>query len=106
MTQLHLCCGPDYREGWLNVDHSVRVRTDLCGELPGVLASVPDNSVERVLCIGGIEHFAPDSLYALLDEIARVCRAGAEIDFMVPHYTSPSSAGPLVNPAQIGPIVK
>lgn len=94
MTKLHLCCGPDYREGWLNVDHSPHVRTDLCGELPGVLASVPDNSVDRVLCIDGMEHFEYPALCRLLDEIARVCVDGAVCDFVVPNCSGIQAAGP------------
>jgi hypothetical protein len=94
MTRLHLCCGPDYREGWLNVDHSPHVRTDLCGELPGVLASVPDNSVEQVLAIDALEHFEPAALYRLLDELERVCVNGAVLDFVVPHFRGINSAGP------------
>ena len=67
--KLNLGSGPDYREGWLNVDCDSEERADLYADVrdhEAILAAVGDASVELVYMKHVLEHFSiadvPDHL--------------------------------------------
>lgn len=86
--KLNLGCGHKHRDGFIGVDKypcdAVDVTADLSGRLP-----FDDHAAEEVWMDNVIEHI-PD-LPALMREIHRVCRAGARLTVITPHYSSNAS---------------
>jgi len=75
--KLHLGCGPNLFEGWINVegeylkDMEGIVLHDITQPLP-----IPDNCVSEILTVHVIEHIMPNDVNALLKEWLRVLRPG------------------------------
>ncbi len=84
MVKVNLGCGRDYREGWLNADFNRAVKADLYLEL-GRGLPFRDNSVAQVLLDNVIEHVPRDRYFSFLEELHRVCVAGALIEVYAPH---------------------
>lgn len=51
-----------------------------------------DNSVDTVFANSFIEHLDCEETDFLLDELYRVCKPGAVIEFVSPHYLAPASS--------------
>jgi len=86
--KLHLGCGNNYKEGWVNVDFVgdiADVHADLC------MFPWPweDNSVDEVFMEHVIEHF--DRPEFVLKEIHRVLRPGGIVHMITPHMFSVSA---------------
>lgn len=88
---LDVGCGPECLEGAVGIDQfeypGVRFVHNLC-EAPWPL---PDNHFKAIRCQHVIEHIA--NLQVFVREMVRVCRDGAEIRFITPHYSSYASWG-------------
>jgi SAM-dependent methyltransferase len=86
--RLNLGCGNKRKEGHLGVDlypcEALEVRADITGTLP-----FADNSVDGVWMDNVIEHIL--DVPALMKELVRVCRDGAEITMITPHFSSIAS---------------
>ena len=86
--KLNLGCGNKRRKGFLGVDlfpcEALQVRADITGRLP-----FGDGSIDAVHLDNVIEH-VPD-IPGLMREIARVCRSGAEVTMITPHFTALAS---------------
>jgi len=86
MTQrLHLGCGRDYREGWINIDSDPNVRADFHSDLEWDLP-FDDNYIDEVYARHIIEHVRDD--VKLFNEIYRICKNGAKILIDVPDASS------------------
>ena len=87
--RLHLGCGRDIREGWINLDASplpgVAVVADLdnCRKTPLPLA---DNSIDEFFGSHVIEHL--NNPLPFMQELHRVASAGATAVFRVPYGSS------------------
>lgn len=88
---LNLGCGTDYREGFVNIDRSDTVSPDLVLNLGHEPLPFPDDSVVYVYAKHFFEHLDTEEIDFLVKELYRVCRHGAVIDVVCPHYLSPSS---------------
>lgn len=87
MTKLHLGCGYNKKEGWLNVDKDPECCPDLVQDLTYPNWGIPDNSVEEVLAEHILEHIEGQQGYATFwTELYRVCDSGAKIMVEVPHW--------------------
>jgi SAM-dependent methyltransferase len=85
-ARLHLGCGRDIREGWINLD---------CVDLPGVdavadldaCATTPlpfeDDTFDEVFASHLLEHIR--NPLPLMQELHRICREGAVANFRTPH---------------------
>ena len=86
--RVNLGCGGRRLPGFLGVDRypapAVDLRADLTRGLP-----FADSAIDEVLLDNVIEHIA--DIPALMQELHRVCRDGAEILIRTPHFTSLSS---------------
>ncbi len=86
--RLNLGCGNKAKPGFIGVDRfhcsAAQVVATLTGRLP-----FADSSVDAIWADNVIEHI-PD-LPALMAELHRVCRDGARITLITPHFTSLSS---------------
>jgi predicted SAM-dependent methyltransferase len=83
--KLHLGCGNDYREGFINCDYSAEVKPDKVIDLEKPL-DFEDNSVDFVLANHVFEHITHFS--ELMHELHRVCKNDARIVVRVPFYAS------------------
>lgn len=85
MMRLHIGCGPNVLEGWVNIDSVARapgVRTDV-----DVLAMpFTDASVDHILAEHVFEHFAFAEEERLWRECARVLRPGGLLEIEVPDF--------------------
>lgn len=87
--RLHLGCGRDIREGWINLDSrllpGVNVVADLddCRKTP---LPLPDNSIDEFFGSHVLEHLR-DPL-AFMQELHRVAGDGAKLTFHVPYGSS------------------
>lgn len=84
--RLNLGCGEKRLEGYVNVDKYGS--PDLLCDLEAFPWPWPDNSVSEVLLIHVLEHLgqATDVYLGIIKELYRICRAGAMIKIVVPHY--------------------
>lgn len=79
--RLHVGCGPQLIEGWINIDvHPAPLSLNVLRGLP-----FPDGSVRRVFVSHLLEHlFYPVDVQAFLGELRRVLRPGGRVRFVVP----------------------
>ena len=84
--KLNLGCGRDYREGWLNVDVNREVKADVYLDMAEGLP-FRDNSAAYAVLDNVLEHVPRDRYFHFVEELHRVCVAGAHIEVYVPHYS-------------------
>lgn len=83
---LNLGCGRKHIEGAINLDISGTVAPDVVHDLNQKPWPLPPDTFERVYAYDVIEHL--DDVIATMNEIHRVCRAGARVEITVPHFSS------------------
>lgn len=73
--RLHLGCGPNLFEGWINVEG------DYCAGQPGItihnlidVYPIDDNTVDEILSVHVIEHIMPDKVSPMLKEWHRILK--------------------------------
>lgn len=94
--KLNLPCGADYREGWVNADLSPNVRTDVRMNALEFPYAFEDDSFDEVLVAHFIEHVPPvvpghpdrNGMLLFIEELYRIARPNAVIEFRFPHYRS------------------
>jgi SAM-dependent methyltransferase len=86
--RLNLGCGNKRKEGFLGIDRFPCAAVDLVSDITNPLPFA-DSSVSEVWADNVIEHVS--DIPALMQEVHRVCRNGAEVTLITPHYTSISS---------------
>jgi SAM-dependent methyltransferase len=82
--KLNLGCGQRPIDGYINIDVADLPHVDLVISLEDAELPYADNSVDFVLCDHVLEHI--DNFIPLVEEIHRVCRAGALVHVTVPYY--------------------
>ena len=87
-SSLELGCGARRaRPGYITVDLADYDTVDIRQDVMEVLAAITDDKIDGVFASHFIEHV--DDLNAFLKEIVRVCRPGALIEFIAPHFSNP-----------------
>ena len=89
MTKLHLCCGFDYKEGFVNIDNIPGGVQDVRADLNKQWDFAKTNSADYIYIKDGLEHL--DSLEHFFKEAARALKPGGKLEIWVPHYKSPSA---------------
>lgn len=93
--KLHLAGGQKYMDGWVNVDWTTVHRVDVNANIlrPDYWNSLADDCVEAVLCEHFIEHIPhelrhtdKDGLIWFFEQLYRVCKHGAKLEFAFPHH--------------------
>jgi SAM-dependent methyltransferase len=92
--KLNLGCGKDYKRGYTNMDANPDIGVDMCHD---ALEGLPfrDNTIDEVYTSHFLEHIPQVQLFALLDEIYRVCKPGARFVVIVPHYSTAAAHTPV-----------
>ncbi len=86
---LHLGCGHNLIAGAVNVDVRAGVGADVVHDLNQRPWPFPDNRFAAVIATHVIEHL--HDTVAVMEEIHRVCRHGATVKIVTPHFSSPSA---------------
>jgi len=83
--KLHLGCGNDYKNGYINCDVSKQVNPDKIVDLEKKL-SFKNNSVDEIVANHVLEHI--HNFVPLMQEFYRICKNKAIIKIKVPFYSS------------------
>ena len=86
--RLHLGCGRNKIQGYLNIDlgdYDVDFKMNLL-KFP---YPFPDSSVDEIIIEHTLEHFDATSNYNILAEFYRICKKDALIKIKVPYITNP-----------------
>ena len=87
--RLHLGCGTDIREGWINLDAQKLPGVDVIADLDDCRRKplpFPDDSIDEFLCSHVLEHLR-DAL-GLMQEMHRIAKPGAIATIKVPYGSS------------------
>jgi len=86
MLMLNVGCGPDYREGYVNIDACGIFRRDVAMTLPGdsLEGQFGKGSVDGILFRDVMEHFFRWEGLAIIRDFFAVLRLGGELDIVTP----------------------
>ncbi|MCP5022572.1 MAG: methyltransferase domain-containing protein [bacterium] len=82
--RLHLRCGPDRREGWVNVDINPKFNPDLVAH-PHDLPMLPDSSCSDIESCHLLEHLTLTQARAALGEWRRLIIPGGQLHIELPN---------------------
>jgi len=101
--KLNLGSGRRKQDGWVNVDNDPTSEPDVLHSLEDLPWPFEDSVAEEVLMSHVLEHVGqkPDDFLAIMKELYRVCRDGAEVRVIVPH---PRHDNFLADPTHVRPI--
>ena len=101
--KLNLGCGSWKVEGFLNVDSEPACEPDLVWDLEKVPWPFEDSCSQEILMSHVLEHLGrePESYLAIVRELYRVARPGANVFIVVPH---PRHDSFLTDPTHVRPI--
>ena len=85
-TVLNLGCGRRHRADAVNLDVTGRTNPDVVHDLNVRPWPFPSDRFTAVIAHDVIEHL--DDLIGTMEEVHRVCREGATVDLVVPHFSS------------------
>ena len=83
--KLHLGCGTNKLEGWINIDSVKSFNPDLLHDISSPLP-YEDQSVEEVLAEDLLEHFDKYLRYVVFGEWVRVLKIGGLMTVQVPNF--------------------
>lgn len=87
LLKLNLGCGPDRREGYINIDADPKIKPDLIYNLTQKLP-YSDNCVSEVILQDVLEHLAKEEGQELLNECGRVLTNNGKITIRVPNISA------------------
>ncbi len=89
--KLHLGCGCKYFKGWVNADKFSRL-ADVKMDFEQRPWPFPSGYFDEVYSSHVLEHIG--DVQGFMDELWSVCRKGAKVTVIVPHFSSLASASP------------
>ena len=92
-TKLHIGCGKDIKQGFVNLDSLNLPGVDIVHDLNKFPWPFKDNTFDYVLAVSVLEHL--DNLIRTMEEIHRISKKNAIIEIRVPHF---ESLGAFVDP--------
>jgi predicted SAM-dependent methyltransferase len=87
--RLNLGSGRAYDPGWTNLDVTPDTNPDVVHDFNVRPWPFSDERFVEVQAIDLIEHL--DDAFGALVELHRICKAGAQVKIVVPHFSSPNS---------------
>lgn len=88
-TTLHLGCGNKKAPEALGIDYDSKSRADIIHDLDKFPWPLESNTFERVICEHVLEHLS--DLVCAMAEVHRVCKEGAMVEIVTPHFSSVNS---------------
>lgn len=85
--RLNLGAGRQPRPGFYSLDLLEMPGVDVVADLNQPLHELPDNCLEEVYSHHTLEHVS--ALLPFLAELHRVCRPGARLELVMPHFSNP-----------------
>lgn len=85
-VKIHLGCGFQYEEGWLNIDINPDVKSDLCADFTNGLPMLPDSCASVIKSSDVVEHMI-DKVFTI-NEFGRLLRVGGSLIISVPSSDS------------------
>lgn len=82
MSNLHLGCGCIYKEGWINVDKSSFVKTDLTWDLEDIPWPWKTETVDKIWMDQVLEHLS--NTVKVIEEVHRILKFGGVFEGLVP----------------------
>ncbi len=83
--KLNLGCGPNYWEGWTNIDSSPQYKTDIVYDLDNLPYPFKENEVDEVYMEHTLEHLEkPDKV---IEELWRIVKPKGRLIISVPHWS-------------------
>lgn len=84
--KLNIGCGRDYRPGWINIDLSQEVKTDMTADVRFGLPDVKSDSVDEIYISGVLEQIGPNEQFLMaMNECNRVLKRGGLMTVIVPN---------------------
>jgi predicted SAM-dependent methyltransferase len=85
--KIHLGCGNNYIEGFVNVDRSPHCKTDVQHDAETFPYPFEDNVADYILIEHLVEHISKDNFIPFVRELHRICKPGGFVEILAPHYT-------------------
>lgn len=96
MINLNLGAGLKPKHGFVNIDRYVQADIDrfpayelVSSDCLSYLRKQPDNTISSIYTRHFLEHIDSEELSEMLHEFRRVCRSGARLIIIVPHWSNP-----------------
>ena len=95
MFKLHLACGSNYKQNWINVDIRSNIKTDVCQNvvLGKFWATINDNSVDYVFSEHFVEHIYTEEFKFILKQCNEKLKPGGilriatpDMDWLIKRY--------------------
>lgn len=83
MRKLNIGCGPDKKDGYINIDYDSTFNPDIVRDIEKGLP-FDDNSVDEIFCSHVLEHVK--DLIFVMNEFWRVLKSGGKLFILVPPY--------------------
>lgn len=84
-TRLNIGCGPNYKQGWVNIDRFEDVHADLHASIFNL--PYKDDEVDDVYCGHVLEHVRLQDVAGALREVYRVLKVGGRLCVVGPDVT-------------------
>ena len=102
-VRLHIGCGHDYLDGWVNIDQNKKVRADLYMDIRKIRRFCPENSVDELLMVHVISYLRFWEARDFLSDCLACLKKGGRIVIEAPDIHKLAreilAAGPLEAPA-------
>lgn len=86
MIKLNIGSGQDYREGYINVDWTTRIKADVVHDLSKFPWPFPDNYADEILMKDSLEHVK--DAHTAICEVHRILKPGGKFVCWVPYAKS------------------
>lgn len=102
MNKLNVGCGPDYKDGWINLDMG-NCRCDVSHDIEITPWPFEDDHFDEVLMQHVLEHINRDNFITVIREMYRVCKNDAVVQIVSPYagsdnfWTDPTHTMPLTS---------
>ena len=83
-VKLHIGCGYNFLEGWINIDKNKKVQADLYMDIQEIKHFCPENAVDEIMMIHVISYLRFWEALDFLQDCHRWLRDGGKIEIEVP----------------------
>ncbi len=85
VIKLDLGCGKTRQPDFIGIDNNMYADPDIVASLDSYPLPIKDSSVDEIYCNHVLEHL--EDPIAFIKEVHRICKAGAVVNLIVPHFT-------------------